>query len=324
MNHHPRCRIATAGEALIDLVADADQRFQPCLGGAVYNLTRALALQGVPTLYLNPLSADRFGRQLSDGLVRAGVQLACPAPVHQATSLAVVAVGAGGQPDYAFYREGVADRAVDADQLIDACAHAQPELVCTGALALDPRDAHRYLPWLAAQRAAGRTVVIDVNMRPSVMADLAAYRQHVWEVLQHADIVKASDEDLVCLQVEGQGPLEQARALLQRCSARWVALTCGADGAYLLTRHGACYHWAEGRTLTIADTVGAGDCFLAGLLARWLELGLSADWGQGNTDAGEGMDLLQHAVASASINVQRQGCQPPTRQETRAWLEGTR
>ena len=55
-------QVATAGEALIDLIAAADGRFEPCLGGAVYNLSRALARQGVPTLYLNPLSRDRFGR----------------------------------------------------------------------------------------------------------------------------------------------------------------------------------------------------------------------------------------------------------------------
>ena len=36
-------QVATAGEALIDFIANEDGRFEPCLGGAVYNLTRALA-----------------------------------------------------------------------------------------------------------------------------------------------------------------------------------------------------------------------------------------------------------------------------------------
>ncbi|TAL71542.1 MAG: carbohydrate kinase, partial [Burkholderiaceae bacterium] len=60
-----RIQVATAGEALIDLIAQSDGRFEACLGGAVYNLTRALARQGIGTLYLNPLSGDRFGRQLA-------------------------------------------------------------------------------------------------------------------------------------------------------------------------------------------------------------------------------------------------------------------
>ena len=85
-------RVVTAGEALIDLVAQADGNFQPCLGGAVFNLSRALGRQNVQTLYQNPLSSDRFGRQLAQALTDDGVQLAMPAPVPQTTSLAVVAL----------------------------------------------------------------------------------------------------------------------------------------------------------------------------------------------------------------------------------------
>ena len=62
-------RIATAGEALIDLITQPDGRLEPCLGGAVFNLTRAIARQGVGVAYLNPLSSDRFGRQLAQALL---------------------------------------------------------------------------------------------------------------------------------------------------------------------------------------------------------------------------------------------------------------
>ena len=65
-------QIATAGEALIDLIGRSDGLYDPCLGGAVYNLTRALARQGVGTLYLNPLSSDRFGRALAQMLGEIG------------------------------------------------------------------------------------------------------------------------------------------------------------------------------------------------------------------------------------------------------------
>ena len=113
-------QVATAGEALIDLILNADGRLQPCLGGAVSNLTRALARQGVETLYLNPLSKDRFGRQLASCLLDDGVHLAAPEPVLQVTSLAVVGVDASGHPDYSFYREGVADRATSAAAMTQA------------------------------------------------------------------------------------------------------------------------------------------------------------------------------------------------------------
>ena len=117
-------RVVTAGEALIDLVSQPDGNFQPCLGGAVFNLSRALARQNVSTLYQNPLSSDRFGRQLAQALQDDGVQLALANPVAQTTSLAVVALNDKGHPDYAFYREGVADRQITAASM-KCCLRSQ-------------------------------------------------------------------------------------------------------------------------------------------------------------------------------------------------------
>jgi len=75
-------RIAIAGEALIDLVPQSDGRMLPCLGGAGYNVARALALQGVATTYLNPFSSDRLGRQLAARIEADGVVLAQPQPIE--------------------------------------------------------------------------------------------------------------------------------------------------------------------------------------------------------------------------------------------------
>ncbi|OGB34275.1 MAG: carbohydrate kinase [Burkholderiales bacterium RIFCSPLOWO2_12_FULL_61_40] len=311
-------QVATAGEALIDLIHNADGRLQPCLGGAVYNLTRALARQGVQTLYLNPLSRDRFGRQLAAGLLADGVHLAVPDAVQQVTSLAVVGVDAVGHPDYSFYREGVADRATTAQAMTSACAQSDTlSVVCTGALALSPDDADTYLPWLASQRQAGRTVVVDANLRPSVMPDLALYRAHVLAALQFADVIKASDEDLECLSLPGADATAQARHLLQHSRAHFLALTRGGEGATLLTRSGQTFHARETAAIAVADTVGAGDCFLAGLVAALLEQGLAADWGSSEVPAAQAHALLGNAIASASICVMRQGCVPPLRAEVK-------
>jgi fructokinase len=317
-------QVATAGEALIDFIANADGRFEPCLGGAVYNLTRALARQGVGTLYLNPLSRDRFGRQLASGLAQDGVHLAVPEPVVQVTSLAVVNVNDQGHPDYAFYREGVADRATTAADLAQACHDLENlSLVCTGALALSPDDADTYLPWLAGQRQAGRTVVIDANLRPSVMPHLEQYRRHVLTALQYADVIKASDEDLACLSLPGADALAQAQHLLQASRASVLALTLGAKGAALLTRHGQLFQAQEAKPVAVVDTVGAGDCFLAGLVAAMLAHSLPSDWGSAQVSAAVGKQLLGSAIASASLCVMRRGCVPPTSAEVALRLEQT-
>lgn len=312
-------QVAVAGEALIDFIAQADGRFEPCLGGAPYNLTRALARQGVGTLYLNPLSRDRFGRRLAAVLAQDGVHLAVPEPVLQVTSLAVVNVNEQGHPDYAFYREGVADRATNAAALNQACRQAEElQLVCTGALALSPGDADTYLPWLAAQRQAGRTVVVDANLRPSVMPNLEQYRRHVLTALQYADVIKASDEDLQCLNLPGANPAAQAQHLLQGSRASVLALTLGAAGAALLTRHGQVFQAREQQPLAVVDTVGAGDCFLAGLIAAMLSHQLPADWGSATVSEAIAKDLLVNAIGSASLCVMQRGCVPPTRAEVLA------
>ena len=264
------------------------------------------------------MSRDRFGRELAAQLVADGVVLAQPEPVQQVTSLAVVNLDAHGHPDYAFYREGVADRAVTAEGLQNSCA-ALPafQLICTGALALYARDTAIYLPWLAAQRAAGRCVVVDANLRPSVMPDLAAYRTTVHAALAHAHIIKASDEDLEHLAVPGADALARAQHLLaSNPQAHLLALTLGAEGAWLLHRNGAQCFAQEAHPLQVVDTVGAGDSFLAGLLAHLLRqsqaagLASFAQFVDGLT-ADACQQALRHALASASLCVMEQGCVPP-------------
>jgi fructokinase len=318
-------QVATAGEALIDLIVQSDGRYEPCPGGAVFNLTRALARQGVNTLYLNPLSRDRFGRQLAAALTGDGVRLACPQPVAQSTSLAVVGLDDAGHPDYVFYRQDVADRAVTADSLIQSCQRVPAlEMVYTGALALAPEDAGRYLPWLHAQHQAGRVVVVDANLRPSVMPDLQAYRRNVHAALQHADVVKVSDEDLENLEIAGADVFARARHLLDASGAGLLVLTLGQHGACLLSRDGRQWRARESRPLAVVDTVGAGDCFLAGFMAALLARKSGAA-GTGALlslpDDAAGRNLLIRAVASASLCVMQRGCVPPTGAEVQARVE---
>lgn len=317
-------QVATAGEALIDLIVQPDGRYEPCPGGAVFNLTRALARQGVSTLYLNPLSRDRFGRQLAAALAGDGVRLACPQPVAQSTSLAVVGLDDAGHPDYVFYRQDVADRAVTADSLIQSCQRVPAlEMVYTGALALAPEDAGRYLPWLRAQHQAGSVVVVDANLRPSVMPDLLAYRRNVHAALQHADVVKVSDEDLESLEIPGADVFARAQHLLGTSGADLLVLTLGPHGACLLTRDGRQWRARESRPLAVVDTVGAGDCFLAGFMAALLarKTAVSGAGALLTLPDDVGRSLLAHAVASASLCVMQRGCVPPTGAEVQARIE---
>ena len=324
---HP-IQVATAGEALIDLIEEGDGCLRPCAGGAVYNATRALALQGVGTLYLNPLSSDRFGQLLAAGIHEAGVTLSRPDPIALPTSLAVVGLDGDGKASYSFYRDGVADRQVNAEQLeLDCERHNGLRIVATGCLALVADDQPKYLPWLRSQRHAGRFVVVDANLRPAIVADMAAYRASVRAALAEAHLIKVSDDDLTILGMSDADPLVNARQLLNETRAPWLALTLGARGAMLLHRDSRAWHATETIPVKVADTVGAGDCFLAGLLAALLarpafqslnrvdELVLSEE---------DVEQVLGHAVASASLCVQQTGCVPPNRASVTARLAASR
>ena len=314
-------QVATAGEALMDMIQEADGRLRPCNGGAVYNLTRALGHQGVGTLYLNPLSADRFGRGMAAAIHEAGVQLARENPVHEPTSLAVVGLDADGKASYSFYREGVADRQVSACEMTAHCAdHPSLKVIATGCLALVADDADKYLPWLKAQRAAGKLVVVDANLRPAIVPDMAAYQTSVMNALAEAHIVKVSDDDLVTLGFGEGDPVQDARALLAQTSAAWLALTLGAKGAILMHRNGSAWHGIETAPVKVADTVGAGDCFLAGMLVALLErpaMQAASDAASLHLDATDVEHILSHALASASLCVQEVGCVPPDLQAAR-------
>lgn len=320
--------ITVAGEALVDLVMQVDGRLVPCHGGASFNLSRALARQGMGVAYLNPLSGDRFGREIVAALTHEGVVLAHCEPVSEPTSLAVVHLADNGHPEYAFYRQGVADRALTAQTLIRSSNDfEQVQVVCVGCLALAPDDATLYLPWIEHQHQSGRLVVLDINMRPSVVPDMVPYRANVMSAVRFAHIIKASDEDLQYLDAPGSTPQAQANWLLDASGAHMLLLTMGAQGAAMVFSRKLNQHIVHGREkepVDVVDTIGAGDSFLAGFLSCWLNLaheyGVHATELVGLLNDRDKARLLRQALATASINVMRTGCNPPTRAEVQSRL----
>ncbi len=305
--------IVAAGEALIDLIEEPDGRFNPCLGGSVYNCARALAKQGVATSYLNPFSSDKFGLALAHTMKNDGVELVGGTSILP-TSLAVVSLDDKGQAAYTFHREAVADRDFVASHWNRYCAAQTSLRWCyTGCLTLLPSDAPRYIDWLEQQKSNGIKIAIDANARPKVCADIVAYQNSIWRAMSVADLIKVSDDDLVFLGLDTTDPLAAARAVLSRTGAMWVSLTLGAQGALLVSQTQA---WRARTTqaVRLVDSVGAGDCFFAGLLSQ-----ISRSMAPSPT-----MDYsfaLHYAVANASLSLMRKGCQPPTAEETLTYLD---
>jgi fructokinase len=299
-----------AGEALIDLMSVQDGSYRPAIGGAPYNFARALALQGVPAGYLNPLSTDRFGLLLAQGLADAGVRQ-LGAVSAKPTSLALVSADDKGQPSYSFYRAAIADRELTAADMLKAMDGPIAGLH-TGGLALLPPDHETVLTGLsyAGERGVPRT--LDVNLRLQVAASMgvepAHYRDAVFAAIKQCDILKVSDEDLRHLGLNAE-PKAAARELLAY-GPRLAVLTLGASGAWVLSPQQALFQPAD--QVPVVDTVGAGDCFFAGFVAALLRDNGIAMLFADTLNAELLIRALAHATRCAAINISRQGCQPPT------------
>ena len=310
--------IATIGEALVDMIEQADGRFDACLGGSVCNFTQAIAMQGVPTTYLNPLSHDKFGTRFIDLLQKKGVRLGTDKRSGCPTSLAIVSLDQQGSPTYAFHRESVADRDITTEQLI-AGLPAPCTLIHTGGLALVPADLDKILTTIGTAASRGTLISIDANLRPMAVKQRDDYVAGVRRVLQQAHIVKVSDEDLEVLGL-ADATLEQlSAALFEASSVQLIALTRGAAGAALLTRSQQV-SMATPDNLKVIDTVGAGDCFQAGLIAYLQHADqLASPACLEQLDQAFLQAALRHAIAAASINITRTGCDPATWEQTVAF-----
>ena len=296
------------GEALMDCVAQPDGSLRPFMGGSPFNMARAAALRGATVGYLNPLSTDLFGLQMGAQLAQDGVELLLPAS-RLPTSLAVVQLD-NGQPSYGFYREGVADRDYTVEQVLSALAGAAPGVLHTGSLLLVPPEHDKVLAILKGARALGWTISVDVNLRPKLASDLALYVHAVKAVAALADWLKASDEDLALLgfadPTRAQAP-DIARHFTEQGASR-LALTFGEHGAWLTVDGAQATQGVP--TVTLVDTVGAGDTFWGNCLGDWVL--------QPEGAAKRVAQTLAQAMRGAAINCTRPGCQPPTFAEVTA------
>jgi fructokinase len=271
----PATMILCCGEALIDMLpretAAGEAAFAPHAGGAVFNTAIALGRLGAPSGFFTGLSTDLFGQMLVDTLAASQVDTTLCARSGRPTTLAFVRL-VDGQASYAFYDENTAGR-------------------------------------LLSERAAsaGRVTMLDPNIRPGFITDEAAYRARIGRMIARADLVKLSDEDLHWLAGPGD-PVALARGVLG-AGPRVVFLTEGAAGARAITA--TQDRFVAATRVTVADTVGAGDTFNAGVLASLQGAGAL-------TKAGLGLlpdDALDAALSlgtrAAAITVSRAGANPP-------------
>lgn len=296
-----------AGEALVDLVAGDGGALVPHLGGGPFNAARTLGRLGRPVAFLGRLSTDAFGQALLAQLEADGVGVASVVQTGEPTTLALVELDATGAASYRFYLSGTSATGLEPEAALTA-APPRPALLHVGTLGLAVEPTAAAVSALVDAAPDEALVFCDPNCRPAVVTDEAGYRARLGRVLERADVVKVSDEDLAWLE-PGTDATAAAVGMAERFGAT-VLLTRGAEGVLVVTEDAAPVHVPARPVTVLADTIGAGDAFGAGVLAAVGELGLT------RADARDPRALerpVAFGCTVAALTCERPGADPPWR-----------
>lgn len=270
--------VVACGELLIDFVAtesgvtlaEADA-FKKAAGGAPANVAAGVARLGYRAGFLGQVGEDDFGHFLADTLAEVGVDVAgLRFSAEARTALAFVSLRADGERSFMFYRHPSADMLWRPED-VDAGYAARTRILHYGSISLIGEPS-RSATFAAVEhaRSGGALISYDPNLRLALWPSAEAARAGMLAGWEHADIAKVSAEELEFL--TGEADSGRAVRKLWHDRLKLLTVTRGATGsAYYLAD---AYGEVPGFRVVPVDTTGAGDGFLAGLLAGLLDGGL--------------------------------------------------
>jgi fructokinase len=312
--------ILCCGEALIDMLPVPVSGSQPPSwtahpGGAVFNTAIGIARLGAATGLMSGLSTDGFGDMLRSVLDAEMVDYSLSATSERKTTLAFVALK-DGQASYSFHDEGSALRALASSDLRDL--PDEVEALFFGGISLVNEPCGSTFESVLMGAAENRVIMLDPNIRPAFIPEPDAYLARLERMMAQADIVKLSDEDLAWMAWQRGSEKDPLRQILD-LGAQVVIVTEGSAGAKAITRSGQSVRVSAWQT-DVVDTVGAGDTFNAGVLARLADFGALKK--STVSDLGEEAlrEALEYGAAAAALAVSKPGAQPPSRADLEALL----
>jgi fructokinase len=152
-----------------------------------------------------------------------------------------------------------------------------------------------------------RVISLDVNVRATLIHNREGYLARIDRLAAMSDIIKLSDEDLAWIAPEDS--FEDLANRWLEMGAKLVVLTKGTEGAVAISLNASAKVPAP--KVKVADTVGAGDTFTAGVLARLDKRGLMTKSAVAALTSEQLGDALTFAASAAAITVSRPGANPP-------------
>ncbi|MCI6268686.1 MAG: carbohydrate kinase [Clostridiales bacterium] len=298
--------VTALGELLIDFtMISADGEGYPTMaahpGGAPANFLAALAKYGKRTALLGKVGTDKFGRLLKGTLEGAGIETrGLVAADDVFTTLAFVTLDASGDREFSFSRKPGADTCIRFEEL-DLSLIDEARAFHFGTLSLTDEPARSTTQQAVAYaKAHGKLITYDPNLRKPLWKDLdEAKTQMLWG-LQHADVVKISDEEVEFL--FGLNPQDGAAHILKEFGVKLVFVTCGPDGCFF--KNAQASGQVPGMSgIRVVDTTGAGDIFGGSAVYRLLETGKAPE----ALEEKELREIVSFACTAAGLSTTKHG-----------------
>jgi sugar/nucleoside kinase (ribokinase family) len=283
--NQPRFDVVAIGNALVDVLAHADDAFlashglskgtmtlidaeqgrrlyeemPPAVemsGGSAANAMAAVASLGGRASYIGRVSRDQFGDLFRHDIRTAGVSFDTPAASDNATGRCLILVTPDAQRTMHTFLGAAAD--LGPDDVDEQTIAASSVTFLEGYLFDPPPAKQAFVKAARAAHAAGRTVALTLSDPFCV----ERHREEFVDLVEHhVDLLFANEAEVMALyETSFDEGLERIRA---RC--RIAALTRGANGSVVVGSDDVHTIVAE-RVGPVVDTTGAGDAYAAGFL----------------------------------------------------------
>ncbi|MDC7119996.1 carbohydrate kinase [Cellulomonas fimi] len=301
-------RALVIGEALIDAVRRPDGSRAEHPGGSPANVALGLGRLGRDVDLLTWLGLDAEGDAVRRHLEASHVRVLQGDRSPARTPVATAHLDGQGVATYEFDLEWDLPTSWDEPP-------GDPVVVHTGSIAAVLQPGGTRVAHEVSRRKATSTITYDPNLRPALMGSPAHAQPYVDALVRLADVVKVSDEDLAWLH-PGVAPAEIAEEW-SRSGPALVVVTHGGEGAFASTSAGARIT-VPAPKVQVADTVGAGDSFMGGLIDGLWSAGLLGGHRRKalhDVDTATVERVLERCARIAAITVSRPGANPPTSAE---------
>ena len=303
------------GTALSGSAVGTDFRMHS--GGSILNVAVGLARLGHHVAFAGKNAQDYFGHHLLHTLKTEGVDTRFVSTSKAQTALAFVAMEEG-EPVYSFYGDGTADTLLTSED-IPHSLYQETGILHVGSISLlrgtTPATVLETFELLKAKALLS----LDPNIRTSMIRDEATYRTLLNRLIALTDILKLSYVDLAWL-LPGAS-VEESLLHLSGLGPALVIITHGEKGVLARSGTSQTLHISS-FPVTVIDTVGAGDTFCAGVLARLADEGILSRERVLSLTEQELQAVISFASAAAALNCTREGANPPSLPEVEHYLQG--